>query len=293
MPIATQVTPHKTLSPHSVEPVDQEKNALRGPRIMLMGGPSSGKTHSLRTFLDLGLEVFIIATEYPDVLLDTPPEKMHWAYVEPGLADWDTLKSNAEKINALSNDALQKLPGVNKQKYRQFFDVLNVLSNFKCERTGQVFGNAAEWGLNRVLVIDSLSGLSIMARDLAVGAKPIISQPDWGVMMHNLEMFLNACVTGTRCTFVLTAHLERELDEVSGGMRLMASTLGRKLAPKLPRFFSDVVLCKRDGRSWSWDTSVSDVDVKARNLPIGVGGIPQNFKQIVDAWEKRTGEKLG
>jgi len=171
-------------------------------------------------------------------------------------------------------------------------EIFSALNDFTCDRTGKKYGDASKWGLDRVLVIDSLSGLSIMARDLAVGAKPIITQPDWGVMMHNLEMFLNACVTGTRCTFVLTAHLEREIDEVSGGQRLMASTLGRKLAPKLPRFFSDVVLCKREGKSFVWDVSVSDVDVKARNLPIGVGNLQQNFKQIVEAWEKRTGVAL-
>lgn len=266
--------------------------SLRGPRVMLLGTYSTGKTHSLRTLAALGYEVFILATEYPDTLLDTDPEKIHWHYIEPGVADWDTLKDNALKINTLSNDALQKLPGVNKQKYRQFIEIFAALNDFTDDRTGKHYGNASQWGLDKVLVIDSLSGLSIMARDLAVGAKPIITQPDWGVMMHNLEMFINACTTGTRCTFVMTAHVEKELDEVAGGMKTMASTLGRKLAPKLPRFFSDVILCRREGKSWTWDVSVSDTDVKARNLPIGTGNLPQDFKLIVDAWEKRTGVKL-
>lgn len=252
----------------------------------------TGKTHSLRTFLACGVEVFIVATEFPDVLSDTDPERCHWHYIEPGKADWATLLDNATMINNMSNDALQKIPGINKQKYRQFFEVLNTCKAFKCDRTGKDFGDASTWGLDRALVIDSLSGLSIMARDLTVGAKPIITQPDWGVMMQNLEAFLNACVTGTRCWFILTAHLEREMDEAAGTSKLMASTLGRKLAPKLPRYFSDVIMCKRDhdkalDKAFTWDVNTPEADVKTRNLPLQ-GNLSQDFKQIVDAWKKRT-----
>lgn len=262
---------------------------IRAPRIMLLGGPGSGKTHSIRTLAAAGVEVFILATEYPDVLLDTDPKQVHWHYIEPGKADWATLEDNAQKINMLSNEALQKLPGINKEKYRQFFDVLSTCRNFVCDRTGEKFGDASTWDTSRALVIDSLSGLSIMARDLAVGAKPIITQPDWGVMMQNLEAFINAATTGTKCWFVLTAHLERELDEVAGTSKLMASTLGRKLAPKLPRYFSDVVLCRRDGLKFSWDTSVSDTDVKWRNLPLA-GNLAQDFGQLMSGWKARIAQ---
>jgi hypothetical protein len=259
---------------------------------MLLGGPASGKTTSLRTLAAMGISVRIIATEYPDVLLDAKCEKsdkwggIHWVYVEPGRADWKTLEDNARLINSLSNDALQRLPGVNKEKYKQFFQIIGACNNFKCERCGQVFGDATNWGTDTALVMDSLSGLSIMARDLAVGAKPIITQPDWGVMMQNLEAFINAAVTGTKAWFVLTAHIEREVDEAASTTKLMASTLGRKLAPKLPRFFSDVIYCRREGTKWVWDTTAVDVDVKTRNLPWS-GSLSPDFKQIVDTWRAR------
>lgn len=276
-------TPNAAPSPPTVPDV------TRAPRVILMGGPAGGKTTSLRTLAVLGIDVFIIATEYPDILLDTKctgPGAMHWRYIEPGKANWDTLHSNAVTINTMSNDAMQKMPGINKQAYKQWFDVLATCKNFKCERCGQEFGDASTWGTDRALVIDSLSGLSIMARDLTVGAKPIISQPDWGVMMQNLESFLNACTTGTKCWFVLTAHIERELDEAAGTTKLMASTLGRKLAPKLPRFFSDVIFCRREGVKWYWDTSAVDVDVKFRNLPMKSDN-PPDFKLIHDTWKAR------
>lgn len=276
-------------TPNAAIPPPTAPDVTRAPRVMLLGGPASGKTSALRTLAKLGVDVHIIATEYPDILLDTSctgPGAVHWRYVEPGKANWDTMRDNAQLINTLSNDALQKLPGVNKQAYRQFFEIISSCKEFKCERCGGTFGDASTWGTDKALVIDSLSGLSIIARDLAVGAKPIISQPDWGVMMQNLESFLNACVTGTKCWFVLTAHLERELDEAVGSTKLMASTLGRKLAPKLPRYFSDVIYCRREGTKWLWDTSAVDVDVKFRNLPMKSDNQP-DFKLIADAWKAR------
>lgn len=259
---------------------------------MLLGGPASGKTTALRTLAAKGISVRILATEYPDVLLDAPCDSgpnwggVHWRYVEPGRADWATLKDNAFKINSMSNDALQKLPGINKDKYRQFFDVIGACNKFVCERCGKDFGDVTNWGTDAAFVVDSLSGLSIMARDLAVGAKPIITQPDWGVMMQNLETFLNACTTGTKAWFVLTAHVEREIDEAASTTKLMASTLGRKLAPKLPRFFSEVIYCRREGVSWYWDTTAVDVDVKTRMLPFA-GNLKPDFGQLVDAWRKK------
>ena len=274
---------------------------IRAPKVMLLGGPAGGKTTSLLSLAAKGISVRIVATEYPDVLLDLPCADgkqtvrgvtyetwggVHWKYTEPGKTDWATLTSNAEKINTLSNDALQKLPGINKEKYRQWFDMLKSCSNFTCERCGKQFGDATNWTVNEALVMDSLSGLSIMARDLTVGAKPVITQPDWGVMMQNLEAFLNACTTGTKCWFVLTAHLERELDESTSSTKLMASTLGRKLAPKLPRFFTDVIYCRREGTSWYWDTAAIDVDSKTRNLPIN-GKLNPDFGQIVDTWRAK------
>lgn len=291
----------------SVPPVSALPAAIvRAPKIMLLGPTMSGKSSALRTLAAEGVSVRIIATEYPDVLLDAPcaagPTKvkmadgnlvdcpnwggMHWRYHEPGRADWKTLMDNARLINNLSNDALQKLPGMNKEKYKQFMDVIATCNKFVCERCGKDFGDASAWGTDTALVMDSLSGLSIMARDLAVGAKPIITQPDWGVMMQNLEAFLNAAVTGTKAWFVLTAHVEREHDEAAGSTKLMASTLGRKLAPKLPRFFSDVIYCRREGLKWVWDVTTSDVDTKTRNLAIS-GSITPTFKHIMDAWKAR------
>jgi hypothetical protein len=124
--------------------------------------------------------------------------------------------------------------------------------------------------------------------NLVTGSKPVKSMADWGVAIDNLERLITKLTTGLRCHFAMTAHLERETDEITGGTQLMASTLGKKLAPKLPRFFSDVVHCKRDGTKWVWATDTTNVDLKARNLPIKDGMQP-TFAAILESWKANGG----
>jgi hypothetical protein len=180
------------------------------------------------------------------------------------------------------------MPDLNKTKYKQFIDMITSCNDFVCDRTGESFGDITTWGTDRVFIVDSLSGLSLMAMNLVVGSKPTKAMGDWGVAMDNLERYINKLVMDTKCFFVLTAHPEREQDEVTGAIRVYASTLGKKLAPKLPRFFDDVIYCVRDGKKFSWSTAAVNVDLKARNLEIG-DGLQPSFVQIVESWKKKGG----
>jgi hypothetical protein len=82
--------------------------------------------------------------------------------------------------------------------------------------------------------------------------------------------------------------VERETDAILGGVKLMVSTLGKALAPKLPPMFSDVILTVREGSKFTWDTGSAMADVKTRNLPIA-GGQPADFRSIVSKWKSRGG----
>lgn len=258
--------------------------SVPGVNVLLMGAPGSGKTHSIRTLVDAGLEVFVLFTEPGmEVLGDTDPDKVHWHYVAPAQAGWDSMIKNAKAIQQFDNAQLQKMAGMNKMAYGQFIDVLNACHDFTCDRCGKSFGDVATWGADRAFVFDSLSGLNVMALDLAVGGKPIRTLPDWGIAMDNEEKLINKLTLGTDCHFVLTAHLERETDEVLGGIKLMASALGRKLSPALPRFFSDVIMCVNKQGNWTWSTADPQADTKARNLPWKDQQVP-SFKPIIDKW---------
>lgn len=259
--------------------------SLPGVKVMLMGGAGSGKTHSIRTLVEAGLEVFVLFTEPGmETLADISADKLHWKYIPPSAPDWADMIDSANKINTLSLKSLAEMTDINKRKYGQFIEVLTALSNFTCDRTGQSYGAVDDWDSTRVLVVDSMSGLSIMAMNLVTGSKPVKSMSDWGIAVDNLERLTTKLCVDTKCHFVLIAHLERETDETTGAISLMASTLGKKLAPKLPRFFSDVIHVKRDGAKFSWSTASFNVDLKTRYLPIQEG-LPPTFVNIIEKWK--------
>jgi len=115
-----------------------------------------------------------------------------------------------------------------------------------------------------------------------------MTQPEFQIGMKTIENLVNQLCTGFRCHVVVTAHIERELDEVQGGSRVFPSTLGRKLAPVLPRYFTDVILAKRAGTKFFWDTADPQADLKARNLPISPD-LPPTFRPLVESWKRRGG----
>lgn len=92
-----------------------------------------------------------------------------------------------------------------------------------------------------------------------------------------------------KCFFVLTAHVEKETNELTGVNQIMTSTLGRKLAPKIPRFFSEVVYARRGGKPgepFTWATIDPAASLKNRGLPVSDKLAP-DFKQVVDSYHSR------
>ncbi len=267
--------------------------SIPGVNVMLCGASGSGKTHAIQTLLDAGLEVFVLFTEPGmEVLGHTDPERLHWHYIPPASPDFEDMISSATKINTMSIKMLSDLPDINKKKYTEFIDVLTTLSDFKDDRTGKSYGSVDSWGPDKVLVVDSLTGLSLSAMNLVTGSKPVKCLADWGIAIDNLERLLTKLCVDTKCHFVLIAHLERETDELTGGTSLMASTLGRKLAPKLPRFFSDVIHVKQVQGKFLWSTTTSNVDTKTRNLPLSEA-LPPSFVPIITSWRKHQAVPAG
>lgn len=264
-------------------------HSILGSNTMLVGATGSGKTHAIRTLIDAGITPFIIFTE-PGMrtLSDLPCDKLHYKYIPPAQLTWDDLLDNQKKINTMSFKALTQLGDMDKKKYGQFLEVTATMNDFVCDRCGEHFGDVATWGADRAIVIDSLSGLNIMAMDMVVGAKPVKAMGDWGVAMDNLERFINMMTNNTRCHFIMTAHLEREQDEISGAIHLMASTLGKKLAPRIPRNFDDVVLCVNREGTFNWATIGLNVDLKWRNLA-GGKELPPSFKPLIESWKSAGG----
>jgi hypothetical protein len=284
-----QTNPNATaIQQPSPPPASDRPPSIPGPKILLVGSTGSGKTHAIKSLLDAGLEVFCIFTEPGmEVLSDTDPNRLHWHYIPPSAPSWEAMLDSATKINTMSFESLTKQGDINKRQYTEFLNLIRCLANFHDDRTGKDFGPVDSFSPEtRAVVIDSLSGLNIMAMNLVAGSKPVKSMADWGVAMDNLERLITKLTVDVPCTLVMTAHLEREQDEVTGGVQLMASTLGKKLAPRLPRFFSDVIHCRRDGTNFFWSTASMNVDLKARNLPIS-DKLPASFVPLLKTWKER------
>lgn len=266
-----------------------------GVNVMVMGPAGAGKTHSIGTLVDSGIEVFYLGLEsglesllgyYTD--RNKPiPANLHWHQFNTQAQGFEAMISNAEKINMLNLESLAKMVDPNKSKYNQFVQLLRVLSNFKDDRTGETFGAVDAWTSERALVIDGLTGLGNIAMSLVVGGKAVKNQSDWGIAQGQVETILRQLCDGCKCHLVVLAHIEREVDQVLGGTKIMVSSLGRALAPKIPPMFSDVILAARSGTTWTWDTASALADVKTRNLPIKADN-PQNFAPIISKWRARV-----
>ncbi|MCA3705036.1 MAG: ATP-binding protein [Methylobacterium sp.] len=275
----------------------ETQSTLPGLNVLLMGPTGTGKTHSIGTLVDSGIEVFFLAIEpglealfgyWRDRGKDIPPN-LHWHSLQRPSAGFDELLSSAEKISNLTMDSLTKIQDPNKRKHDQFINLLKALADFPDDRTGKKFGPVDSWTTDRVLVIDGLSGISEAAMALVVGGKATKTQPEWGVAQDTVFKLINKLTNDSKCHFVLLAHIDRETDQILGGVKLMVATLGVKLAPKLPPMFSDTILTVRNADKWTWDTASALADVKTRNLPIKSDNAP-DFKTILAKWVARGGQ---
>ena len=269
---------------------------LAGVNILVEGPTGTGKTYALGTIADSGVELFALFTEsgletllgyWTDRGLSIPPN-VHWHVLDRPAGNFATMEAAALKINTYAQESLHKMQDPDRAKHNQFVGLLRTLADFPDDRTGKKYGAVDSWGPDRCLALDSLTGINPIAMSLVVGGKPVKSQADWGIAMDQIEKLIRQLTDGCRCHFVLTAHVEREIDQVFGGMRITVSTLGRALAPKIPPMFSDVVLSYREGAKFLWSTANPSADLKARNLPIA-DGLLQDFKVILDKWQSRGG----
>lgn len=270
---------------------------LPGVNVLLEGPTGTGKTHCLGTLADAGVDLFLLFTEsglettlgyWTDRGIDIPPN-VHWHMLTRATGSFEVMARAAENINTLDLTSLSKLQDVNRAKHNQFVTLLKALNNFPDDRTGEKFGDVHSWGPDRCLAMDSLSGINPIVMSLVVGGKPVKSQSDWGIAMDQIEKLIRELTDSCKCHFVLTSHIEREVDLVLGGVKLTVATLGVKLAPKIPPMFSDVILTSREVDKFFWSTANSQADLKARNLPIK-DHLPPDFKPILDKWLSRGGK---
>jgi len=270
---------------------------VSAPSVLLLGEPGVGKTYSIATLAtDPRIEkVFYLFTDPggDESILDgfqdygAPMEKLHWHYVPPASQGWDTMQELATKVSTMSYETIAGLKqGINKSDHRQMFEIIGVLGNFQCQRTGELYGDASKWPENYAVIFDSLTGLNRIARESAVGAKPTLHQGEWGVAMSMEENFIRKFVADIRGPRVMIGHVDKQYNELTQKQTFQVSLLGNKLAPHIPHLFSDVIFAHRVGKDFLWSTVDDRIALKSRNLPIG-DKLKPSFKLVLDKWEAR------
>lgn len=275
----------------------KDNTELPGVNVLIMGPAGTGKTTSIGTLVESGVEVFYLGLEpglssllgYFTDKGKPIPDNLHWHILEAPKASFTEMIDAATKINTMSLEGLAKMTDSNRSKHNQFILMLQALNDFPDDKTGKKFGCVDEWTPSRALVVDGMAGLGRAAMSLVVGGKPVRSQSDWGIAQDQVEKICRMWTDSCRCHFVLIAHVERETDAVLGGIKIMVSALGTKLAPKINPMFSDVILTVREGEKFSWDTASALADVKTTNLPIKQGQAA-SFGPLIAKWISRGGK---
>lgn len=278
-----------------------DKRTLIGPKVCLMGLGGTGKTYSLGTLVDWasanGFEVAVLFTENGlETLLGyfrdkgkEPPANLFWHQQTTKPISLAALLTTADSVGKLSYEAIAKSVDSNRGgENNAFWKILRSCSNFQDDRTGKELGPIDAFPANRIFVMDSLTETSNAAMKMQIGSRPMASPGDYGVAQNNLMNFLRLCTQGMNCPFVMTAHVDRELDAVTQSAKIMIKAIGKALATEIPTLFSDVIYATREADKFYWDTAAYGVDTKTRSLGYR-SKIEPNFSLIFEVWKKRAG----
>lgn len=265
-----------------------------GANVLLEGTSGSGKTYSLHTLVESGLEIFYLDIDnsletilgyWADKGLPIPPN-FHWHHLTPKTQGFKSMMATADAVGKYNMDVLAKIKDTDRHLNNQFLSLLEILNDFTDQRDGKSYGPVDSWGSDRVLVMDSFTALHDITFDMVVGARPMRDKPDYGIGQTNEMNLIKKLCKGCNCHFVLIAHIDRVADEFEGGMKIFPHTLGKATISELPIPFSDVIMAKTNGKEWFWSTSEAMADLKTRNLTYS-SKLPADFREIIKTWSRR------
>jgi len=279
-----------------------EALSLPGLKVLLIGPSGTGKTRALGTLADWcearGKELFVLFTENgAETLLGywrdrdlSPPKSLHYHNALTQPVSLKNIMIGVDNTGKMSYELLTQSKDNNRGgENNAFYKILQACADFPDDLSGKKFGAVDSWGVDKVFAIDSLSEVANASMKTVIGSRPTASPGDYGVAMNNLLNFLRLCTQSLKCTFVLTGHVDKQVNEISGTTQLMVKSLGKALAADIPPLFSEVILTVREGDKFSWSTATHGVDTKTRSLGYRAGIAP-DFAQLMDTWTKRGGK---
>lgn len=280
---------------HELTPSELEK-LTRGTKTLEIGDPGSGKTTSLTTFLEADIPLFAIGTDpgFEESLIDAarakglPIKNLRYMYVPPAVGSFAAHKEVARQVNMMGYADLATMKnGITPLEFKQWLQLYESCENFIDDRSGKEYGPIDAFPNNVAVAVDSLTGLNKMAMQNFVGGKPMLHEGEWMVVQNTEESFINLCCSNLKCFFVLTAHVQKNYNELTGVPEFSTDATGKKLGPRLPYMFSDFVVAEKHGKDFRWSTDVPGYNLKNRALPIS-NNLEPSFVQIVEVWRKRN-----
>lgn len=278
-----------------------QMRTIPGPKILLEGPSGTGKTHSIGTLVDWAQQngerqVYCVFSEngmetlmgyWRDRDLEIPAN-LHWTNVQAESVGFGALLKNASNIGKMDYKLLSQMNDPTRNVNSAMEQFLQLFIKFR-DQNGKEIGALDETPADSIIVVDSLSAINYFITRLIVGARPVMAQGEYMVAQKFIYDFLFRCTQSLEQTFVLTAHVDRLMDETLGGVKLMTKTPGSKLASEIPPLFSEVILTTREGDKYYWDTANSQADLKSRYLPLSSKHSP-NFAPIMTKWLTRQGQ---
>ena len=263
---------------------------------VIQGFVGGGKTRSLLTLLPewedekgkvhkgAGKTLLNIAMEpgFDHVFRHNGCEQgLHVHYHYPADIDFDTIASYVNLLRNMSLKDVIETTDPKKRNYTGFAELFAVCKDFKCDKCGQVFGNVTELDDSYALALDSLSPLSTLVTQAVCGGKPVPSKPEYFTMLGFALSFLRLLFQSTTCSVILTAHIDRETDPVTGESVLTLDTIGQRLVKQIVKLPDELVTAyEEDGKFyWSNERGRTGQVVKRRALTLS-DTLEPDFRQI-------------
>jgi hypothetical protein len=265
--------------------------------ILLQGEINTGKTRCLMTLLanyedeqgeiheGAALTPFLISME-PGAAATLgrnlcPLGGIHHHYIPPGQITWTQSRNYVKIASTVSYENLLKITDPDRSKYTQLLDLYSTCADFICDGCSEEFGPIDEWGEDRAVALDGLTGLTKAARMMWLGARPVIGKNDYQPIQGFIEGFLENFWSGTKCSAILIAHTDRRENELTGISEITINTAGPALVRKLVIKPDEIITTERGERGhYQWNTlSTGNTVNKHRRLPESATLAP-DFRQI-------------
>ena len=202
-------------------------------KFLFVGNSGAGKTGALTSLVEAGYSLKIIDLDSGlDALIQ------HVQAIDPKLL---------EKIEYVSFRDPMKMTAQGPKVAGSPKAYVNTLSAL--ERWPEDESDPAAWGRETVLVIDSLTNAGRAAFQWARAMNPASKDPrQWYKAAQDLieDLIANVTSESFATNVIIISHVDIYEDQ-SGRVRGVASSIGKALGPKLPRFFNTMILSETSG----------------------------------------------